>query len=240
MERVEKELGYNREMLVALALLLGCDYDPKGVPGVGKEVACKFLNEIVASDDTNVLNVIRNWKHDIDEQPKYTRKVFKQISLSPEHSATFPNEEIIKEYLTYSKLAQVLMSDDKYLKIRWERPILAEMQSFNQNRQSWPIDYTTTKMIPLIIKYESDMIKDVDKRDLKPLRIIATRRRAFKEYYEVVWHKMVSNFDTDLSSLVEYITLEPVQRFQHDYPQLVQEFESGKEKKKSTTSKLRF
>ena len=39
MSRVRAELGLSRSALVALALLLGCDYCPGGVPGVGGQSA---------------------------------------------------------------------------------------------------------------------------------------------------------------------------------------------------------
>lgn len=40
---IKSELGLDRDALVGLAVLLGCDYLPKGVPGVGKEQALKLL-----------------------------------------------------------------------------------------------------------------------------------------------------------------------------------------------------
>lgn len=40
---IKNELGLDREALVGLAVLLGCDYLPKGVPGVGKEKALKLI-----------------------------------------------------------------------------------------------------------------------------------------------------------------------------------------------------
>ena len=36
----------SRSSLIALAFLLGCDYCPKGVPGVGREKALKWLMEL--------------------------------------------------------------------------------------------------------------------------------------------------------------------------------------------------
>lgn len=42
-EDIEKSLGLGQEGLVGLALLLGCDYLPKGVPGVGKEQVLKLV-----------------------------------------------------------------------------------------------------------------------------------------------------------------------------------------------------
>ena len=40
---IEDKIGLDREKMVALALLVGCDYVPKGVPGVGIEKASKLL-----------------------------------------------------------------------------------------------------------------------------------------------------------------------------------------------------
>ena len=43
MSQIEDKLGLNRRKLVSLAILLGCDYLPHGIPGVGKETALKLL-----------------------------------------------------------------------------------------------------------------------------------------------------------------------------------------------------
>ena len=43
MEDIEQKLGFSQNHLVALALLLGCDYDSEGVKGIGKEQAVKLL-----------------------------------------------------------------------------------------------------------------------------------------------------------------------------------------------------
>nr|XP_004663841.2 flap endonuclease GEN homolog 1 [Jaculus jaculus]XP_045006939.1 flap endonuclease GEN homolog 1 [Jaculus jaculus]XP_045006940.1 flap endonuclease GEN homolog 1 [Jaculus jaculus]XP_045006941.1 flap endonuclease GEN homolog 1 [Jaculus jaculus] len=43
MSSIQSKLGLDRDALVGLAILLGCDYLPKGVPGVGKEQALKLI-----------------------------------------------------------------------------------------------------------------------------------------------------------------------------------------------------
>ncbi|XP_036118695.1 flap endonuclease GEN homolog 1 isoform X1 [Molossus molossus] len=43
MSSIKSKLGLDRDALVGLAILLGCDYLPKGVPGVGKEQALKLI-----------------------------------------------------------------------------------------------------------------------------------------------------------------------------------------------------
>lgn len=44
MDDVETTLGLDRESLVGLAVLLGCDYLPKGIAGVGREMAMRFIS----------------------------------------------------------------------------------------------------------------------------------------------------------------------------------------------------
>ncbi|XP_006880786.1 PREDICTED: flap endonuclease GEN homolog 1 [Elephantulus edwardii] len=43
---IKSKLGLDRDALVGLAILLGCDYLPKGVPGVGKEQALKLIQTL--------------------------------------------------------------------------------------------------------------------------------------------------------------------------------------------------
>ena len=46
MSDIEEVLGMDREGLVALGLLLGCDYVPKGVPGIGYANAIKLMETL--------------------------------------------------------------------------------------------------------------------------------------------------------------------------------------------------
>ncbi|NXL61541.1 GEN endonuclease, partial [Chordeiles acutipennis] len=59
MSSIEEKLGCDRESLIGLAVLLGCDYLPKGVPGVGKEQALKLIN---ALQGQNLLQRFEQWK----------------------------------------------------------------------------------------------------------------------------------------------------------------------------------
>ncbi|CAH1786086.1 unnamed protein product, partial [Owenia fusiformis] len=58
---IENTLDLSREKLVALGIFLGCDYLPKGVPGVGKEQAMKLLQSF---KDGSVFDRLRSWKDD--------------------------------------------------------------------------------------------------------------------------------------------------------------------------------
>ncbi|XP_028997138.1 flap endonuclease GEN homolog 1 [Betta splendens] len=57
--RVQSQLRLCRENLVGLAILLGCDYIPKGIPGVGKEQALKILQTLKGE---TLLQKFDRWK----------------------------------------------------------------------------------------------------------------------------------------------------------------------------------
>ena len=55
--------GLNRTDLVSVALLLGCDYCPQGLPGVGKEGAMKLIRECKSCDKScDMLDTMRGWR----------------------------------------------------------------------------------------------------------------------------------------------------------------------------------
>ncbi|NXS57433.1 GEN endonuclease, partial [Brachypteracias leptosomus] len=59
MSSIKEKLGCDRESLIGLAVLLGCDYLPKGVPGVGKEQALKLIATLQGQ---NLLQRFEQWK----------------------------------------------------------------------------------------------------------------------------------------------------------------------------------
>ncbi|XP_060758775.1 flap endonuclease GEN homolog 1 isoform X2 [Neoarius graeffei] len=71
MFRVETELQLKRETLVGLAMLLGCDYIPKGVPGVGKEQALKLIQNL---KETTLLQKFSDWRKTASEIQEFAVK----------------------------------------------------------------------------------------------------------------------------------------------------------------------
>ena len=242
MDIIENTLKYDREMLVVLGLLLGCDYDSKGVPGCGKEMACKFLNEISelkqsSSKPIEIFELLRRWSSSQTKTfSKFEDKIRKlALSHAENERKQFPNEEIITEYMSFSKVTQVILSEEKYLSIKWIKPNLSQFQVFNQNEQNWGYDYSANKLIPLIIQYEHN---NSEKRSIEPLEINKTRRKDAIEYYEVIWSKMNSNQDSDLSNLTEYTTLERIDLFKEKFPNLAQTYQTKIDEKKNSRSKI--
>ncbi|NXU02554.1 GEN endonuclease, partial [Buphagus erythrorhynchus] len=75
MSSIKEKLGCDRESLIGLAVLLGCDYLPKGVPGVGKEQALKLIETLRGQ---NLLQRFEQWKeqfHYDDNPPLVVKRV---------------------------------------------------------------------------------------------------------------------------------------------------------------------
>ncbi|XP_006276351.3 flap endonuclease GEN homolog 1 [Alligator mississippiensis] len=80
MSSIKKKLGYDRESLIGLAVLLGCDYLPKGVPGVGKEQALKLLETLQGQ---SLLQRFNQWKEQFqcDDTPSLAVKKVTHCSV---------------------------------------------------------------------------------------------------------------------------------------------------------------
>ncbi|XP_048387358.2 flap endonuclease GEN homolog 1 [Stegostoma tigrinum] len=63
MSTINSRLGLDRDALIGFAILLGCDYLPKGVPGVGKEQALRLIE---AMNGQSVLQRFKFWKLEFD------------------------------------------------------------------------------------------------------------------------------------------------------------------------------
>ena len=59
MEDITQHLKLDRDRLIGLAILLGCDYLPKGIAGIGREQAMKL---IAALDDKHSL--LKRYRHE--------------------------------------------------------------------------------------------------------------------------------------------------------------------------------
>ncbi|XP_034856527.1 flap endonuclease GEN homolog 1 isoform X2 [Mirounga leonina] len=74
MSSIKSKLGLDRDALVGLAVLLGCDYLPKGVPGVGKEQALKLIRTLKGQ---SLLQRFTQWNEEScsDPQPLAIKKL---------------------------------------------------------------------------------------------------------------------------------------------------------------------
>lgn len=90
MSDIEKDLGMSRDNLIAMALLLGCDYLPDGIPGVGRETVVKLLKE---NRGVNFLQHFSEWKSpnfDSSTLKPIESLIYKKAMIVPD----FPNSAV--------------------------------------------------------------------------------------------------------------------------------------------------
>nr|XP_056712701.1 flap endonuclease GEN homolog 1 [Euleptes europaea] len=88
---IEETLGCSRECLIGLAILLGCDYLPKGVPGVGKEQALKLIQTLRGQ---SLLERFEQWKDPFQHSEIPARPLKKVIHCTVcRHPGTFKDHE---------------------------------------------------------------------------------------------------------------------------------------------------
>ncbi|XP_050806678.1 flap endonuclease GEN homolog 1 isoform X1 [Gopherus flavomarginatus] len=82
MSSIKEKLCCDRESLIGLAILLGCDYLPKGVPGVGKEQALKLIATLRGQ---SLLQRFDQWKGQLQRGNASVLTVNKMIHCSVCH-----------------------------------------------------------------------------------------------------------------------------------------------------------
>lgn len=224
MDDVEVSLGLDREKLVGLAVLLGCDYLPKGVVGVGQQMALRFISNV---ENGSLFQRFYAWQtrfasHDdpgkkpvnmLERQGEFA--IYQKARVSP----GFPHKEVIDEFMT---------DKDKLPSQRrpsWRRPKLFPLVYYAALRLEWPEDYTFSKVLPLVTLFDMDALirSGVTARDsLHPLRIVKTRTRNGISCFEIEWHKLSGD---ELTKASYYMTIEEQKIFETAFPDVVTEFE---------------
>uniref|UniRef100_A0A914W4W0 Flap endonuclease GEN-like 1 n=1 Tax=Plectus sambesii TaxID=2011161 RepID=A0A914W4W0_9BILA len=219
MERIEKELGLDREKLVCLALLLGCDYGEKGVPGVGKETAMRFLSDFHSG--RAVLDRMREWNDTFRPTTAAESAVFKRV-LSVQ---SFPNEAIVEEYLK-EQIVPLHMCD-----FTWTRPKLTDFILFMGGKLEWTDDYSVAKVVPLIALWtmRECVANGSAIKGLQPVCVVKKRVRNGCQCVEVQWKRL-----TEDQTTIEghYITLESTELFAAAFPDILSQFDKAQADKK--------
>ncbi len=88
----------SREQLVYLAILLGTDYNPDGVPGIGPQKALRMVHEVPSLEDA-LNTVLKGVKWPVD--PRTIMSLFLNPKVTEQYSVEFsqPRERELVEFL---------------------------------------------------------------------------------------------------------------------------------------------
>ncbi|XP_074628888.1 flap endonuclease GEN homolog 1-like isoform X2 [Acropora palmata] len=227
MDDVESQLDLNREKLVAFAVLVGCDYFPQGVRGVGEEKAKKLIS---ALNHRNLLERFDAWTEELcnDEGlSKIERKIMRE-ALKDKNFAT-RKAQIVDEYYRYTETPPEHC-------LKTTSPDLAGLQNFCKENHWWRGEKFLVKILPLITNWQmTSSIEQNDQTLVQPQRIVKRRVQHKVECYEIEWQ----NVSLREFSCETFVTIERRDMFDMAYSTLVAEFNEEEALKKSSNKKKR-
>ncbi|HDI32055.1 MAG TPA: flap endonuclease-1 [Thermofilum sp.] len=96
LDELLKHYGITREQLIYIGILLGTDYNPEGVKGVGVKKALKLVKEL-----DSIRSILRAVKAELGVDSEEITKLFLKPKVTDEYMLEWrrPNEEKIRELL---------------------------------------------------------------------------------------------------------------------------------------------
>ncbi|CAN8278277.1 unnamed protein product [Cochlearia groenlandica] len=242
MENIKEKLGLGRNSLIALALLLGCDYC-QGVRGIRQEKAC----EIVRSVGENViLEKVTSEGLSFVKKPKNSKKQFRPPVCNKKGTLPLvvvngsnrdPGVEQIKEVIDAFMNPKCHQADSNTVsralaEFSFQRDKLQEIchQFFD-----WPPEKTDEYILPKIAERSLRRFAILQSRSVEPQvtekcpvsEIIKTRKVQGRECFEVSWN----NLDGLETSIV------PADLVERACPEKIIEFKEKMEAKKKKKPK---
>uniref|UniRef100_A0A674I9P7 Flap endonuclease GEN homolog 1 n=1 Tax=Terrapene triunguis TaxID=2587831 RepID=A0A674I9P7_9SAUR len=246
MSSIKEKLRCDRESLIGLAILLGCDYLPKGVPGVGKEQALKLIETLRGQ---SLLQRFDQWKGHLQCGNASVLTVNKMTHCSVcHHPGSCKDHELSGcklcgsvmycephdyqyccpcEWHCSERVKQTnAVEDNIRKKARGCEgfPFSEVTKKLAFEKMEWTKHYACKKLLSLLTRY--DMIKrksgQTDTEQLQAIRIVRTRVKNGIPCFEIEWQKpehYVTPDDQPTESFV--VTVEEEALFQAAYPDIV-------------------
>lgn len=123
LEKVLKSLGINQNQLIIIGILVGTDYNPKGIKGIGPKSALKLVNQ-----HKTLSNVMKHveWNFDLPAEEIYN--FYRKPPVTDMHDVQWkqPDEE---------KIIKFMVDEHDFLKERVQKVIDRLQQSIKTGKQ---------------------------------------------------------------------------------------------------------
>lgn len=116
LEKNLNELEINQEQLICLGIMVGTDYNPKGIPGIGQKKALQIVKELKTKE--KIFEEIKKRIENIEEKEKFDPE---------EIYSLFENHEVREEKIIFPK-----MNKEKIIEILITRHNFNEERVLNQ------------------------------------------------------------------------------------------------------------
>ncbi len=135
LDRLLNTLGINLDQLICLGILVGTDYNPKGIPGIGQKKALQIVKKfdqpvlIFESVEEQILGLHREDKFDWKE-------IFELF-----HKPQVKNEEIVFEKIDEEKIKEILIKEHDFSEERIEKQLTRLRNIAEKNKQKGLSDW---------------------------------------------------------------------------------------------------
>ena len=225
MEKINEVLKIGRNDMIAMGVLLGCDFYP-GVPNIGKASCAKLCQKLESG--VTLLDRLEFWVSNAFDTKKcavsYEKSVIEKISQAEPFSLEDIKEEFLKTKDEIHNFGHI-----------WSCPDLKNLEQFLEYNLDWPVGYTCEKSRCMVTGWFISHTKSHPTKrallDLCPNRIVKNRKRQNDSYYEIEWiGSGYINGETKNESF--FTTIEPSPTIVAVFPQIVEEFEKRKNTRK--------
>ncbi|KAI6650947.1 Flap endonuclease GEN-like protein 1-like [Oopsacas minuta] len=226
MEKISKVLKIGREDMIAMGVLLGCDFYT-GVATIGKASCLKLCQKL--KTDVTLLDRMEAWVANGFDSSKcefpYERSVNEKLLAAEQ----FSFESIKGEFL------QTKDEINNFFHI-WSCPDIKKLEVFLEYNLDWPVGYTCEKSRCMVTGWFISHLKSHPSKpsllDLSPNRIVKNRKRQNDLYYEVEW-KGSGYILGEIHNESLFTTIEPSVIINSVFPGIVEEFEQRKKPRKT-------
>ncbi|KAA3673820.1 flap endonuclease GEN, partial [Paragonimus westermani] len=252
--RVREELHFSQRLLVLLGILLGCDYWPTGVAGVGKAGVHRLISPLRLLPDAELMDLV-SWLStcgsSCDQAVFFAHPFFKDVDpklrrLYAKIGIEFRNcpvQEILQEFLASPETRLWSLPSAAHVST-WRRPDPRAVVLFCRDQLDWKPDYSLHHLLPILALWDMrhpQLLKGLlldDATQLIPVRYfdIWTRKSGLST-------KVLESVDTsnsvDLTG--KYTFSVPIAEFEPVYGELCESFRAestkmcrGRSRKPST------
>ena len=241
MQAIEDGLALSRRDLVAMALLLGCDYCPEGVVGVGREKTLKFIGACKSHDQSgdlsrDALDMFRQWRSGQVQEADLPIKIECEVFRKAMASENFPNEEIISEFLVARDTRPAHIST-------WRSPHTSRLWHICHRDLNWEQSYSQEKVAPILTQWAIRQSASGENTNIHP-EIVKSCRRSKEPYYQVQWSSCgasssLERDNEDIFSCGDVITLELQEQMEQAFPSVCASYRHRVEEEKRAAAALK-
>lgn len=114
---VLEELQINQDQLICIAIMVGTDYNPKGIPRIGQKKALKIVKEFITPEE-----IFKHLEEKIKELPNEDKFDWEEI-FSLFKAAKINNPEIIFPKINPERIKEILVKKHGFSEERIQRQI---------------------------------------------------------------------------------------------------------------------